>query len=306
MPGLIPAHAGKTRTLSLMVFISWAHPRSRGENTNPPMTRRPASGSSPLTRGKLREVQEWREDQGLIPAHAGKTHWLPGPRNLTKAHPRSRGENVAGRDDDVAAGGSSPLTRGKPRRTSGCRPPGRLIPAHAGKTPQTTPSRPSPPAHPRSRGENQAFDPTADGDDGSSPLTRGKRSVSATPTVVVGLIPAHAGKTKCTQHVEPPSQAHPRSRGENAWCTTGGQPAIGSSPLTRGKLGDLLTLHTEGRLIPAHAGKTQLPGAPTPHSWAHPRSRGENTTDVKNIRIETGSSPLTRGKRAFHTLIVTP
>ena len=50
--GLIPAHAGKTMTLSTKRPSSGAHPRSRGEN---PLTGRcPASGvgSSPLTRGK--------------------------------------------------------------------------------------------------------------------------------------------------------------------------------------------------------------------------------------------------------------
>ena len=159
------------------------------------MTRRPASGSSPLTRGKLREVQEWREDQGLIPAHAGKTHWLPGPRNLTKAHPRSRGENVAGRDDDVAAGGSSPLTRGKLGGGWGLRGRAGLIPAHAGKTCCSTMWGRNFPAHPRSRGENLFGVRARFFEGGSSPLTRGKPGLRPRLLSRAGLIPAHAGKT---------------------------------------------------------------------------------------------------------------
>ena len=72
-PGLIPAHAGKTRRLTILIGCIKAHPRSRGEN---PVTRpRRASvlGSSPLTRGKLNPAHRRRERRRLIPAHAGKT-----------------------------------------------------------------------------------------------------------------------------------------------------------------------------------------------------------------------------------------
>ena len=199
------------------------------------MTRRPASGSSPLTRGKLREVQEWREDQGLIPAHAGKTHWLPGPRNLTKAHPRSRGENVAGRDDDVAAGGSSPLTRGKLGGGWGLRGRAGLIPAHAGKTCCSTMWGRNFPAHPRSRGENVRRPRDRVTSVGSSPLTRGKLVRSPRPLFRGRLIPAHAGKTGLIRSRTVVPRAHPRSRGENMGEIVGVRVRGGSSPLTRGK-----------------------------------------------------------------------
>ena len=74
--------------------------------------------------------------------------------------------------------------------------------------------------------------------------------------------------------------------------------AYGSSPLTRGKPGDLVTARGGGRLIPAHAGKTR-PGTPTTQSQpAHPRSRGENPGAGGSGRSRAGSSPLTRGKRS--------
>ena len=152
--------------------------------------------------------------------------------------------------------GSSPLTRGKPGLLPERGPRGGLIPAHAGKTTKNDDSVSVTPAHPRSRGENiPAVAPLA-GAVGSSPLTRGKHLRPSGPSYRVRLIPAHAGKTAQPANIAGPTPAHPRSRGENpgaSWVTFA--PA-GSSPLTRGKLpGDIVTIEN-GRLIPAHAGKT--------------------------------------------------
>ena len=70
----------------------------------------------------------------LIPAHAGKTFAAALPRLLVTAHPRSRGENVAGSHVGPVLHGSSPLTRGKPVAGALLVAACRLIPAHAGKT----------------------------------------------------------------------------------------------------------------------------------------------------------------------------
>ena len=50
--GLIPAHAGKTVFMIVVVATETAHPRSRGENGRPQERVIWKSGSSPLTRGK--------------------------------------------------------------------------------------------------------------------------------------------------------------------------------------------------------------------------------------------------------------
>ena len=50
-----------------------AHPRSRGENASSKMGPASSGGSSPLTRGKLMDRDEFGGLTGLIPAHAGKT-----------------------------------------------------------------------------------------------------------------------------------------------------------------------------------------------------------------------------------------
>ena len=93
-------------------------------------------------------------------------------------------------------------------------------------------------AHPRSRGENPARDVEAVARRGSSPLTRGKLADQALTLDGLGLIPAHAGKTRDLLPVFEDAGAHPRSRGENAAGIASIALTQGSSPLTRGKLGD--------------------------------------------------------------------
>ena len=52
--------------------------------------------------------------------------------------------------------------------------------------------------------------------------------------------------------------------------------SLGSSPLTRGKLGIPPAKLAVARLIPAHAGKTHIQRQGQVKAGAHPRSRGEN------------------------------
>ena len=70
---LIPAHAGKTHGSSSTPPPPRAHPRSRGENSRGGARGGRATGSSPLTRGKLNILDTDRPERRLIPAHAGKT-----------------------------------------------------------------------------------------------------------------------------------------------------------------------------------------------------------------------------------------
>ena len=93
--GLIPAHAGKTRTSTVSPSVAGAHPRSRGENSSVYSISLTTPGSSPLTRGKHLLTRQRDVLEGLIPAHAGKTSRRMRPREKWWAHPRSRGENGA-------------------------------------------------------------------------------------------------------------------------------------------------------------------------------------------------------------------
>ena len=112
-----------------------------------------------------------------------------------------------------------------------------------------------------------------------------------------GLITAHAGKTKARAYQARVWWAHPRSRGENPTACRGWATRPGSSPLTRGKPRLRRQGISQRGLIPAHAGKTPRTRRACSATWAHPRSRGENEAARQPHGWETGSSPLTRGKR---------
>ena len=253
---LIPAHAGKTGSGGPRNRRGAAHPRSRGENSMPLMIRLSRRGSSPLTRGKRRGTACIVRRRRLIPAHAGKTGRLNPVRAISSAHPRSRGENRGPRSGRLPRRGSSPLTRGKRDHAADGDLVTRLIPAHAGKTLCGGGRGHGGGAHPRSRGENGLGVLSVVHSTGSSPLTRGKHPDDGADGGRMGLIPAHAGKTRRTRSRKSTPAAHPRSRGENdaadGLLTVGG----GSSPLTRGKPRTHRRRIHGGRLIPAHAGKT--------------------------------------------------
>ena len=174
--GLIPAHAGKTMPRENTPQNSWAHPRSRGENGFGGLIGQGGLGSSPLTRGKHSHGLGGVVRRGLIPAHAGKTSPLLTPLAYTRAHPRSRGENLPTRRPAARAAW--------------------LIPAHAGKTGSHSYITIWCWAHPRSRGENLRTTRPCFLQVGSSPLTRGKHDRAGGFDEFLGLIPAHAGKTR--------------------------------------------------------------------------------------------------------------
>ena len=110
--GLIPAHAGSTRVSPVGPQMVGAHPRSRGEHILVAVSTSAACGSSPLTRGAQQWPRDWWRVPGLIPAHAGSTESCVASQQAKRAHPRSRGEHVAGRNQCSFGVGSSPLTRG--------------------------------------------------------------------------------------------------------------------------------------------------------------------------------------------------
>ena len=192
--------------------------------------------------------------------------------------------------------GSSPRVRGKQcvvRRVSGL---GGLIPARAGKTPQAPELSGSGAAHPRACGENFGWDEQEWAGQGSSPRVRGKRGVGVRGADAAGLIPARAGKTRCSPRAAAAAWAHPRACGENSWpCSWPGR-SRGSSPRVRGKLRRCACGTWAPRLIPARAGKTPWRASTRRRGWAHPRACGENSTRRPRPSGGGGSSPRVRGK----------
>ena len=298
--GLIPAHAGSTVRPRHGREVRPAHPRSRGEHKKHCLTSCRLLGSSPLTRGARAGSVSAAAEGGLIPAHAGSTTAYPDEVGYAEAHPRSRGEHVFTYSVWRTWPGSSPLTRGARAGGHGPQPPHRLIPAHAGSTWLQPSGGLCRGAHPRSRGEHahnaQAVIPNT----GSSPLTRGAQHLLRNLLVQRGLIPAHAGSTRCWSGFRGRGWAHPRSRGEHAGGVIQDGVAKGSSPLTRGAPPGGIELRAEFRLIPAHAGSTTRSPSETSAKSAHPRSRGEHCEVHRQVPQVVGLIPAHAGSTVLH------
>ena len=127
---------------------------------------------------------------------------------------------------------------------------------------------------------------------------RGKPVGSYQQGRVIGLIPAHAGKTERNLAIKRDSKAHPRACGENVSGCVSASSVWGSSPRMRGKLGASGPVIFPPRLIPAHAGKTESLDDRGKRREAHPRACGENFPATVNNGRPDGSSPRMRGKRS--------
>ena len=178
------------------------------------------NGSSPLARGLLVCVFEWRVCVGIIPARAGFTLDLEPLIPALSDHPRSRGVYCAVRSPARKSPGSSPLARGLRVCVSGVDVLVGIIPARAGFTTcvrwcaSHAWDHPRSrgvymfcllvvcPDHPRSRGVYLRRSVGSGRTGGSSPLARGLRAGRAVPAVYGGIIPARAGFTSwvsCTR-----------------------------------------------------------------------------------------------------------
>ena len=89
--GIIPAHAGFTPAPAGSGGPYWDHPRTRGVYCPGRAAPVIASGSSPHTRGLLRELLLGHVGGGIIPAHAGFTRSGLSRVGRLRDHPRTRG-----------------------------------------------------------------------------------------------------------------------------------------------------------------------------------------------------------------------
>ena len=302
---LIPACAGKTRLDAHPSSSRRAHPRVCGENVSPRRAACARTGSSPRVRGKRRRCPAARQRPGLIPACAGKTCSRARAPSRASAHPRVCGENPRTVPANSMIVGSSPRVRGKRSRRPARRRRAGLIPACAGKTKGTISRARSGPAHPRVCGENPAMKQKKPPTYGSSPRVRGKLIEYGESALVIGLIPACAGKTGRPRWSALSRWAHPRVCGENRPGLQSHSVSSGSSPRVRGKHQAVHRVVLVHRLIPAYAGKTSSPTPRSSPGRAHPRVCGENADASPTSRRATGSSPRVRGKlyegqRCFH------
>ena len=134
IPGITPAHAGKTLLRCGPSRTAWDHPRACGENIRAGLHLIAGMGSPPRMRGKHAAGRQHDRDAGITPAHAGKTNGEPWCQMLVRDHPRACGENKRKRTLRTLSEGSPPRMRGKLIGTLCYSVVLRITPAHAGKT----------------------------------------------------------------------------------------------------------------------------------------------------------------------------
>ena len=93
-PGIIPAYAGNTRGLRMMLSRVRDHPRVCGEHSVVPLALESSAGSSPRMRGTLGVGVRRNVGNGIIPAYAGNTAAVDIFCSATWDHPRVCGEHV--------------------------------------------------------------------------------------------------------------------------------------------------------------------------------------------------------------------
>ena len=232
-------------------------------------------GSSPHTRGARIAHRQETQRYRIIPAYAGSTEPRPTARGGDEDHPRIRGEHAALASQAHSIAGSSPHTRGAQTHTSAPTRHTRIIPAYAGSTPRRRLQSRMRADHPRIRGEHNMSSPIGGLMGGSSPHTRGARSVVVGGAGGGRIIPAYAGSTNLSNPRPTITPDHPRIRGEHP--------------------GHHVHQDDPDRIIPAYAGSTSALRSSIRVLADHPRIRGEHPVCALDQVFRSGSSPHTRG-----------
>ena len=131
---IIPARAGFTVIVFLIICSWWDHPRSRGVYYMALRATGMGEGSSPLARGLLHGLSREGRRTRIIPARAGFTSEYSGGSNLWRDHPRSRGVYLLPLHRGRRGNGSSPLARGLQIMVVARHAARGIIPARAGFT----------------------------------------------------------------------------------------------------------------------------------------------------------------------------
>ena len=171
------------------------HPRIRGEHVSRWGFCVLPGGSSPHTRGAPHASRPARSRARIIPAYAGSTYGHYQSSAMISDHPRIRGEHLSASIWLAWIFGSSPHTRGALPLPFWAIFASRIIPAYAGSTRRRAGSGPWGADHPRIRGEHREGSNGYILYGGSSPHTRGARSVVVGGAGGGRIIPAYAGST---------------------------------------------------------------------------------------------------------------
>ena len=211
---ITPACAGNTSSAVGSIPSSRDRPRLRGEYSVAISGKIYRMGSPPLARGIPHIRPAVRFLIGITPACAGNTLMICFSFNLSRDHPRLRGEYYFGYETVGINRGSPPLARGIRHRFFCSFPRSGISPACAVNTRFCAASEDSPWDHPRLRGEYAGSKTRSGYRLGSPPLARGIRTDGRLPGRWNGITPACAGNTISSSYGIISSWDHPRLRGE--------------------------------------------------------------------------------------------
>ena len=175
-------------------------------------------GSPPRGRGKVSRRLAPTEIVRITPAWAGKSERPPFCYVRGRDHPRVGGEKPDTALQLPSHWGSPPRGRGKAQAFR-VRPVGRgITPAWAGKRRSGFVLAPAPTDHPRVGGEKPEWTSLEEIERGSPPRGRGKAKDRLFRSVLCGITPAWAGKSRSGPLLRRLSGDHPRVGGEKHGC----------------------------------------------------------------------------------------
>ena len=315
--GSIPACAGETSRVMVLLSALMVHPRVCGGNRGRVGSSALAGGPSPRVRGKRLSASGWTARRRSIPACAGETPQTIGGTRDGTVHPRVCGGNRARGRGPSGGAGPSPRVRGKQVVVLRVIDEPGSIPACAGETEKAV-KRPNAPAvHPRVCGGNSLWLGIRTEVAGPSPRVRGKLLRQDGDPLGRGSIPACAGEHHGSQPREPRHRSIPACAGETA-CSASVLSAVpvhprvcggnsvprrlvverrGPSPRVRGKRSMGIRRCGSWRSIPACAGETFPSVSSRRGVGVHPRVCGGNGESVIRLIVGPGPSPRVRGKR---------
>ncbi len=135
---------------------------------------------------------------------------------------------------------------------------------------------------------------------------RGKACLTLIIRLLLGITPAHAGKSLPAVLKCPPTRDHPRVCGEKRRVRSWRALLLGSPPRMRGKV----VLSSENPLCrgitPAYAGKSRSSARPHHSHRDHPRACGEKTEYRALVTAHQGSPPRMRGKVFIGQVCIAP
>ncbi|KXS38170.1 MAG: hypothetical protein AWU55_1648 [Halomonadaceae bacterium T82-2] len=253
--GSIPAGAGKPFARRASRPRHRVDPRGCGEVARSMTGTSGGGGRSPRVRGSRR----WRTGQTggerSIPAGAGKPASAGYGCQWSGVDPRGCGEATVQSSVAIGRQGRSPRVRGSQVRQQERQRPAGSIPAGAGKPRKVGRGYGTGKVDPRGCGE--APIPTAEMRKamGRSPRVRGSLDAAGGAAVVLGSIPAGAGKPprSCPSHRA--ARVDPRGCGEAISRASRLLRAAGRSPRVRGSRIDVGICQRCSGSIPAGAGK---------------------------------------------------